>query len=769
MAIFVIGMHNSGICQVASALQSLGVNSALNNYAAPNISGACQDHPDKQPATLINDIFLEKNGLDWRSLPLINTLEPIAGLDNYTCSIAEICKHLDQVRPWYLSDPRLSFLLPYWKPATKAPSAIICVRRPDPTILSLTKAGNISAGHAAALWELYTRAALRNTSRMTRAIVVYEEFLTKPEIAIKKLLAGLPELARLNPSPAAIKAAVECVQSDPEDGKPPNATIAQAAAVDLYRRATAGDLSVAKDDHPGREQAIHIVRLETEREQEKLLVAQTKGHLDQANAQLASQEASLSRHMERLRDIVSLIIEPDQPASTNSGALLDQLYNSVRSLLSAGNKSHSDETVSEMLRAKGERLEWLQTELRAAGARSQTLLDKIIVLELEVARRRAEHEQHELAKATSQQEIRQLTENVERLSDLLSRSDEDRTRLEAEYIRVGSELETVVARLSAERVAFEEIVQDLRSRIAEGEALIAQHQSSSIEADQIISALQRSANEHEATLADLRYANKLLEERNSELTEQATMARDLANQVQTLQAEADQLRHELHCFSVRETGLVANIADRERTEAILREAAAGQARAASELQIQLAFERDTTQSLNTRLALQTELIAEYEARHLAERRLLAESEVRTKQLEASAAESGRLQSRVKDLQAKVKQLETERERTQAHLRDERAKRERQIEELQAKTKTLEAGHERALTQLRDQRAEQEKQIRELTSTARRAIRERDQAMAGVAERDAAIRERDDALLAMHQLVLADQSASAAGDDNGGPQ
>lgn len=719
MAILVSGMHRSGSSLVASILQSLGVNLGPDEEMVPADASNEAGYFENAPAVAVNDAFLAKNDLSWRILPAIETRTSLVGVDAYVESIGDVAANLDENRPWCLKDPRFSFLLPYWRTAAKPVSAIICLRRPDAVALSLKMRNDLSIGYGAALWELYTVAAMRNTRHMTRAVVVYEELLAKPKQTIEKLIAALPELSQLNPGADAIKAAVERVRRDLDHSKPVNGKDMPPAALDLYTRLASGDLNITKEDAE-HGLAFELIRLEAGHQAANRLSNEAREQLTHASEELAAQKAAFARHAERLGDIVGLVAAPGETMPADPEALLEKLRQVVRNMPAPNLKAHTDEAARELLRAKDERIEWLRQELGATGARSQTVLDQSAARENEIARLRAEHEQQALVTAAHQREISRLAGDVQRLHDLLAKAEEDRAGVQRERALAQSEYEVRLAQLATERGMVAETMDGLRARLEEKDALIARLQTERLEGEAMAADLRRIAGERETLLADLARATETLDLRNKELTEIAARERDLTQRAYRLDGEIERLQRDLLQSRVREADLASAATAREQSEGALRAALAQQNAMTTEIQRQLTSARETIESLEKAIAYRTERAEKLEAEQAASQRRLAEYETRTPMLESAAAERAELASRISELKIKIERIIAERDQTLEKNRNTAMGLEKQI-------------------------AEQTRRLADLDASSRRAVNERNQALAAVAERDTAIRERDAAL------------------------
>ncbi len=534
---------------VASILQSLGVNLGPDDEMMPANQFNEAGYFENASAVGLNESFLKKNDLSWRTLPALDLKKSLNWVEDYSLAVQELSAKLAQTKPWGLKDPRLSYLLPFWKAAAgKTTSAVICLRRPEAVALSLNIRNALSVSYGAALWELYTLAALRNTRRMARLVVVYEDLLAHPKKTIENLIDVLPELAELNPDANTIREAIGRVRRDLDHSKPVNKKVMPPAVNELYDRVAAGDLRVTKDD-TRHGVSMELVRLETGHQAAKRMHGEALEQLEKASKELASERAALARHTERLGDVVSLVTEPGEIEPTDREKMLQRLRQAARLVPGPAQKGFVEEAARELVRAKDERIEWLRLELGATGSRGQAALDHAASLEIA------------LNKAT------------------------------------------------AARQLVAESLENARTRLAENDALIAQLQGERREDEARIANLRRIANEREMLFSDLNRVTATLEQRNDELAELAVRERQLSRQAYKLDSEVERLQQDLMQSRIREAELTTALASRTQAENALRAALDQQNAVATELQQELTAGRAAIDTLGEENKI---LIAEHE-------------------------------------------------------------------------------------------------------------------------------------------------------------
>ena len=140
MQILVLGMHRSGTSALARLLNLMGA------YFGPEGIGigANEENPkgfwERRDVRELNDLLLHGAGCDW---------DRVAGFDadrvpppvvaEFEARAARLVLAMDAQRPWFLKEPRLCLLLPFWRKFLEAPVAVHIVRHPLEVAASLRK------------------------------------------------------------------------------------------------------------------------------------------------------------------------------------------------------------------------------------------------------------------------------------------------------------------------------------------------------------------------------------------------------------------------------------------------------------------------------------------------------------------------------------------------------------------------------------------------------------------------------------------------------
>jgi glycosyltransferase involved in cell wall biosynthesis len=142
-----------------------------------------------------NTKALHASGVDWNTTlgDEFATLGP-ARRRKVVHGFRDVVQELEEHRPWAIKDPRLSVLLPLWKPLLVDPVVVVCHRHPLEVARSLRSRGGMPMSIGVALWEVYTLAVLENTRGMTRILVSHEDLLGSPVETAKDLVARLKQV-----------------------------------------------------------------------------------------------------------------------------------------------------------------------------------------------------------------------------------------------------------------------------------------------------------------------------------------------------------------------------------------------------------------------------------------------------------------------------------------------------------------------------------------------------------------------------------------------
>lgn len=183
-AILVVGMHRSGTSAITRTLNLLGA-------ALPaNLLAAREDNPTGfwESADLmgIHDRFLAAVGSAWDDpLPLpAAAFRTAAAAACHDEALAVLHRDFADAPVFAIKDPRICRLIPLWRDILTAfgarPCAVLPVRNPLETAMSLRLRNGIPREQALAQWIIHTAWAEQGTRDWPRCFVAYETFLADP-------------------------------------------------------------------------------------------------------------------------------------------------------------------------------------------------------------------------------------------------------------------------------------------------------------------------------------------------------------------------------------------------------------------------------------------------------------------------------------------------------------------------------------------------------------------------------------------------------------
>ncbi|MFQ5792282.1 MAG: glycosyltransferase, partial [Acidobacteriota bacterium] len=136
-------------------------------------------HSEHKGFVEINDALLSQLGGSWDNPPPLKegweralALEPVAE------KARALLSNFSSSPRWGWKDPRTTILLPFWKSLIPDLRFVICIRSPLEVAQSLARRDGTSLENGGYLWDLYMRAAIRDTEGCPRLFTFYEDFFT---------------------------------------------------------------------------------------------------------------------------------------------------------------------------------------------------------------------------------------------------------------------------------------------------------------------------------------------------------------------------------------------------------------------------------------------------------------------------------------------------------------------------------------------------------------------------------------------------------------
>lgn len=193
--IVVLGMHRSGTSAITRGLKVLGVELGENLH--PGISGENdKGFWEDLEIKALNQEILAHLGSDW------DVIEPIP-YDNFESSDLDqfksvatqlLSERLSHTDVFGVKDPRISRLLPFWKPIFSSLGIevgyVISLRHPMSVVKSLQKRDGFGAEKSYLLWLTYMLSSLVDSGER-RVVVDYDALLENPYVQLCRIAKNL--------------------------------------------------------------------------------------------------------------------------------------------------------------------------------------------------------------------------------------------------------------------------------------------------------------------------------------------------------------------------------------------------------------------------------------------------------------------------------------------------------------------------------------------------------------------------------------------------
>jgi hypothetical protein len=196
LQLLVLGMHRAGTSVLTHLLSRMGCHAGTPESLKPGDAANERGYWERWDAWALNEQILAAAGASWREvadLDLGSLAEDVRG--RFEAHARDLVAELDEHRPWVLKDPRLSLLLPLWRPALSAPVFVLAHRDPLETARSLLARDGLPLAVGIALWEVHTLAALRHSLGAPRLCVSHHRLLSDPRSVAAGLAADLEAFA----------------------------------------------------------------------------------------------------------------------------------------------------------------------------------------------------------------------------------------------------------------------------------------------------------------------------------------------------------------------------------------------------------------------------------------------------------------------------------------------------------------------------------------------------------------------------------------------
>ena len=191
--ILILGMHRSGTSLLTRLISMAGLPIGPKDELVPSGDDNPSGFWENYRLTDFNNKILEQLGGTWFNPPYIQDDDWQGEKINYLQ--AEAKNLLDVIfkdQQWIWKDPRNCITLPFWLSLLpSAPVIIYIYRNPLSIWRSLNKRNGFTKRIAVSLWEIYTRAALKNCRSLPAFFVNYDDFIMDPALIITRIVAFL--------------------------------------------------------------------------------------------------------------------------------------------------------------------------------------------------------------------------------------------------------------------------------------------------------------------------------------------------------------------------------------------------------------------------------------------------------------------------------------------------------------------------------------------------------------------------------------------------
>ena len=208
--VVVLGMGRSGTSVVTRVINLLGLPLCRTDYlgfGANNPEGFWEC----QPLARFNDRLIDYLGNDSFACSLLDVeWQRSSRVSSLNRQADRLFTRAHSGSVWLWKDPRICLTLPFWRSVwTECPAVVFVYREPLEVALSLHRSYGHNKACSLALWERYSRSALRAAIGMPLIAIDYENLMREPESVIAKLGSQLRELGA--PASTDYSGAARCV------------------------------------------------------------------------------------------------------------------------------------------------------------------------------------------------------------------------------------------------------------------------------------------------------------------------------------------------------------------------------------------------------------------------------------------------------------------------------------------------------------------------------------------------------------------------------
>jgi hypothetical protein len=215
VGVLIVGMHRSGTSAVGAALEAAGLSVGPTSGLVPtNLENPAGFYELQAIADLNDEILAHLGGVLYAPPERRGNWSVDPGLDVYLSRAREILVAAFPAPAFFLKDPRISLLLPFWRRVLLDRCAVVfVVRDPAEVAWSLALRDGIPVLAGLALWAEYNRSALDGMAGLPVHICHYADLVTDPAGGVAEVVASLGDWGELPPG-GDLNAAIARVQPE---------------------------------------------------------------------------------------------------------------------------------------------------------------------------------------------------------------------------------------------------------------------------------------------------------------------------------------------------------------------------------------------------------------------------------------------------------------------------------------------------------------------------------------------------------------------------
>ena len=191
--VLVTGMHQCGTSQIGRVLISLGLKSEPEDQLIETRKLQQDEYPELRNIAELNEKLLEELGSCWLSPPTSSTdVTSLSASRLRNIALTTIDRQFRDGTPWFIEDPCISLLLPFWKKILPTkPVVLAIVRSPIAIAQNLQRQNNLPIDFTKRLTHSYWNALTAGCEGLASIVINYERAQNQPDETIELLMKFL--------------------------------------------------------------------------------------------------------------------------------------------------------------------------------------------------------------------------------------------------------------------------------------------------------------------------------------------------------------------------------------------------------------------------------------------------------------------------------------------------------------------------------------------------------------------------------------------------